>query len=134
MEAMLDELIGVWIHETEMGGVKISMTQSISDAGYETVMVYAMPDGARRVIAHVGDISATAETFRARFNAGRTEATGASDPAANFAMRPFTEAEAAETRAMLDQDIAYRVEGDRLITIVQGPQGPMEVVYIRQDG
>ena len=64
--------------------------------------------------------------------AGTTIMSGCPDDASNFTERPFTEAELAETTAMLSQTIQVEVNGDILTTILQGPAGEMRVMYQRQ--
>ncbi len=114
--------------------MRVETTHAIrDDGGYQTRMVYHMPDGARRTVLHEGVMDISETTFRANVHAGWTEATGASDPAHDFEMRAFTPEELAETKAMLGQDIAYAIENETLVTTVQGPQGEMQIRYARPE-
>ncbi len=126
----MNALVGTWVNEMEMAGTRVTTTQVIrADDSYQTRMVYVLPGGATQTLVHEGTVAVGKTTFRPTFQSGRTAMSGAPLAAANFAERPFTDAEAAGTRAMLDQDIGYAVDGEVLTTTVQGPAGPMTVVY-----
>ncbi len=54
------------------------------------------------------------------------------DPAQNFEMRDFTEAEHEEAAGLLAQEIPYVVDGDTLTTTVTAPGiGEMKIAYTR---
>lgn len=127
------DLTGIWTSTMEAHGMRVETTHAVrEDGGCQTRMVYEMPDGARRTILHDGVVEVSDATFRVHVHAGWTEVSGAPDPAENFEMRAFTPEEFEETKTMLDQNIGYAIEGDTLVTQVQGPGGAMEVRYQRQ--
>jgi hypothetical protein len=91
-----------------------------------------MPDGCHQLICHVGNYNLLGNILKLMLETGTTTISSCPDNANNFAERPFTDAELAETIAMLSQLIQIDVQGDTLTTIVRGPAGEMRVTYQRQ--
>lgn len=128
---MLDELIGVWQHESDSNGVRSHTVITIkADGSFVTRMNYQMPEGCQ-MIEHRGTMAASKTHLDITLIEGFTQ----DEPAANagLAMTPFTEAELHETLRMLDAKIPYRItEHGELITEPTGPMGKMTVAYTRQ--
>ncbi len=126
-------IFGSWTNEMNFAGMSITTTQIIrEDGSYETRMNYPLGGEGRQDIYHYGTAEIGQSSMRLRFHSGKTGGSGCADESKNFALRDFTSAEVDEAEALLDQDIAYTLEGDRLSMTVQSPAGPIEVVYTRQ--
>jgi hypothetical protein len=129
----MDTLHGTWLHETSYEGMQMQTYQTIQPNGhYETRIHYTMPDGCHQLICHVGNYNLLGNILKLMLETGTTTISSCPDNANNFAERPFTDAELAETIAMLSQLIQIDVQGDTLTTIVRGPAGEMRVTYQRQ--
>lgn len=126
------DIYGTWKNEMNFAGMSITTMQIIRDDGrYETHMNYPMGGDGRQTIYHYGTVEIGASSLRLQFGHGKTAGSGCADESKNFPLRDFTAAEADEAELLLDQDIAYTLDGDTLSMSVQSPAGPIDVVYTR---
>ncbi len=131
----LDSLLGTWDHNATHEGRASRMTQTFyPDGRYRTDMAFALSGGCRQRIGHEGTVEIIDGRLHLAFERGTTQVDDCTDASANFAERPFTEEEEAETRAMLGQAIPFTVDGDTFTTSVEGPSGAMTVAYKRRAG
>lgn len=129
----MSSIYGTWRNETASGDSSVITTQTIREEdSYETHMIFLFDAGCRQHIYHYGRISIGEATLKLTVESGKTEMTGCNDSAKNFDMRALTRAEIDEARSLLAQEIPYTIENDVLTTTVEGPMGPMDVVYKRQ--
>lgn len=128
----MSDIAGVWKHEMVHGTSSMSITHTLdADGQYKTEMIYPMHGGRQRIY-HYGRYEANDGKLVLTFDRGETEMVDCDDASHNFAMRDFTQNEIDEAQGLLAQDIGYKLEGDDLTTILQGPMGEMSVTYKRQ--
>ncbi len=125
-------IFGSWKNELMYGGTSVETTITVLDDGnYHTHMVYSMANGCRQHIHHYGTHEIRVKTIKLSFRTGNTEKSGCRDPTENFVLRDFTDAEINEAMSLLENEIAFSVNGENLTTTVTGPTGPMKIVYKR---
>jgi len=126
-------IYGTWKHEMASGESSVTTRQMIhEDGSYETHMIYVLENGCRQDIHHYGEVEIGGATLRLSLESGQTQMTRCTDSTNNFEVRDFTDEELEEARGILDQEIQYHVVGDTLKTVVRGPEGEVEVAYIRE--
>lgn len=125
----MNQLVGTWKNESEYDGTNVLTTIEIDGEGQMVTRIeYRMPES-RQNIEHHGKVDVGNDWFEITLDSGFTQEFDATGTAKG-PMRKFTESEFEETREMLSQRIKYQITPDhRLETQVQGPNGPMTVVY-----
>ncbi|GAB5403948.1 MAG: hypothetical protein Aurels2KO_21790 [Aureliella sp.] len=125
---MRDELVGVWLNESEIHGMRSETRISIgTDGSFVTRMRYQMPDGCQ-TIEHRGRILASETDMDITLDAGFTQDEAAEKE--GLPMKPFTNEEFQETKHLLANSIPYRfTDRGELATEPQGPDGKMQIVY-----
>lgn len=128
---MLEQLVGSWKHEGNFGDTKTETKIVIDESGgIVTRMDYRMPNK-RQIVEHHGAIHVADTWFKIELAHGFTQELSA-DSNEESPMRAFTKDELDETLKMLAQKIGYLITPEgQFKTEVQGPAGPMTIIYNR---